>query len=144
MQNAIEIIFQLLLFAWFGTVVGLNVVFIPQMAKLTLEQRAQFIANFFPRLFRTVTIAGAIILAVGAIHFFFLNTFDSKMQKIGLGVLVGLYLFHVIVEKGLRPIALGFQQGYTDEEVNRFYRYLRFVPRVGLAAITIATTLIIL
>lgn len=137
MGTTIDVLYTVLLAAWFGTVVAVNGVFIPALSSLSLEQKAQWIGWFFPRLFRTVTVAGGIIVFIGCIALF-TGEQSSGLGRISFLLILFLFVFHVVVERKLRPMALSFRKNIVNATVLRFYTYLRVVPRFGLCVITLA------
>lgn len=137
MAFSIHVLYTILLSAWFGTVAAVNFVFIPAMGALSVEHKAQWIGTFFPRLFRTVTIAASVIVAVAVLSAVCGNM-PLFADRVSFGLIVFLFFFHVVVERKLRPFALSFRGEYEDATVEKFHKYLRIVPRFGLTVITLA------
>lgn len=130
--------------AWLGEVVTVVFVLAPAAVRLQGERRADYIARVFPRVFRVASVLALVTLAAGAWLNYLMTGWrqldlylrSARGQAILAGGLLGLLLavFHFVVEGKLEPKVRALI-GESEGELAGVSRFLKWVPRAGLAVL---------
>lgn len=129
--------------AWLGEVVAVVFVMVPAALRLEGEERARYLAETFPRIFRLASILALITLAAGAwLNYLmtgwkdlgvYLGSLRGRAILVGGALGLGLALFHFIVESRLEPTVESLATSADKANLSRVSTFLRRVPRLGLA-----------
>ena len=117
-----------------------------------MEQRRDFMARIFPRVFKLASYVSVLALSSGLAMSYlitgwkdldlFVSTHRGRWILIG-GVLgFTLALFHFAVERRLSPMLASIGRETEALELNRIMRFLQVVPRLGL--LVIATVFVLM
>ena len=128
--------------AWFGEVMTINFVVIPNLKSMDSAARPHFIRNIFPRLFRLASFLALVSISSGLINSYLLSGWRDPARLIstrwGISILlggslaIGLALFHFFVERQIEPIASSMNEETSEIEVENVMKFLGLVPRLGL------------
>lgn len=128
--------------AWLGMVVTVVFVLVPAAMKLQEKERAAYIGETFPRVFRTASVLAVVTLAAGAWLNYLLTGwrdldgffFSGRGRMILAGGALGLALtlFHFFVEGRLEPNVRSLHGHVDKDRIERISRFLNIIPRFGL------------
>jgi len=132
--------------AWLGEVVVVVFVLVPVATRAAAEQRREFMAAVFPRVFRLASVLSLTALTAGAGLYLTTNNWHLALGRLvsgrwGWSILIGaslgltLTLFHFIAERRLEPAVTGIGEGGITEETA--VKYLQIIPRVGLGILLV-------
>lgn len=130
--------------SWLGEVVVINVVLLPILFRLESAERARFLKQIFPRVFRLASHLSLTTILAGAVLFLFRSQGQLSLlisTRWGWAVLIGgtpgllLALFHFFLEGRLEGPVTSAEADPNREELAAAYRHLRIVPRIGLGVI---------
>ena len=128
--------------AWFGEVMTINFVLIPNLKSIESADRPQFIRSIFPRLFHLASFLALLSITSGLINSYLLSGWRDPAQftstRWGISILIGgslgmgLALFHFFVERRIEPIASSMNENTSEFEIEKVMKFLGLVPRLGL------------
>lgn len=134
----LELINSTILLIWLGTVIVVNFVFIPSLAKLTDDNKAKVIGAIFPRLFRFATVL--VLLFITTLLLRLANGHETN--TLATVLISTLSIFHLAVEPKFRRLAMDLSRSnYSQENLKVFAKYINFIPRIGLGIISFSSVL---
>ncbi|MBI3980255.1 MAG: hypothetical protein HY331_18935 [Chloroflexi bacterium] len=141
---------------WLGEVAVINFVLVPVLLNARPEERVTLLALVFPRLFRLATILGGLAVGSGVISVLWYTQlqFDLLIASrwgsvITAGGALGtlLYGFHLFQEsRAERSLASNLRAAIKSGDTpttTRLLRRLATFPRVGMALLLIAVSLMV-
>ena len=126
-----------------GEVITVSFVLIPLTLKFTHTERSLFIANVYPRIFRLASVLSLTTILAGGVLSYLLTGWQDltiffaspRWLPITVGGILGLLLtmFHFFAESRLESRVIALAKSPDPVETETITRYLRIIPRAGLA-----------
>jgi len=127
--------------AWLGEVLVVAFVLAPGLERLAGRDRDNLLGHVFPVVFRLATALGGLAILTGFALLWLHSGFSGVMifgtswgraLLVALSLALGLYVFHLLMERKLLRLARRMRDGSADpDEAVSLSRHLILIPRAG-------------
>ncbi len=138
---------------WLGEVLVVVFVLGPALRRAGDPDRGHLLARVFPLIFRLATALGGVAVLTGFallwVHSAFrpdllFGTAWGRALLVAVSLVLGLYAFHLVMERRLLRLAHRAGHGEAnDDEIRRLAAHLQVIPLAGLAVLLAAATLMV-
>ena len=139
--------------SWLGEVLVVAFVLAPALQRLAGRDRENLLAHVFPLVFRLATVLGGLAVLTGFALLWLRSGFSGallfgtgsgRVLVVALSLALGLYLFHLIMERKLLRLAGRVREGVaTPHETEKLSGHLTLIPRAGAIVLGTVTVLMI-